>query len=182
MQKAMTFINLDSSEALRTYAFEKLDRLDKFLQSKAQANVVLTVEKFRHIAEINIKADGFMVNAREETSDMYSAIDMALDKIDKQIKKNKDKFKKRRSTSAKYKAMSNAQMNEETPAESAQDDTPKLMTIKNVEYKPMDVEEAVMQMRLIKDNFLVFADAETEQINVLYRLKDGNFGLIQPSV
>jgi len=84
MQKAMTFINLDSSEALRAYAFEKLDRLDKFLQSAAQANVVLTVEKFRHIAEINIKADGFMVNAREETSDMYSAIDMALDKIDKQ--------------------------------------------------------------------------------------------------
>ncbi len=181
MQKAMTFINLDSSEALRAYAFEKLDRLDKFLQSAAQANVVLTVEKFRHIAEINIKADGFMVNAREETSDMYSAIDMALDKIDKQIKKNKNKFKKRRSTSAKYKVLSNEQMNQDKPAESEQDDMPKLMTIKNVEYKPMDVEEAVMQMRLIKDNFLVFADAETEQINVLYRLKDGNFGLIQPS-
>ena len=73
-------------------------------------------------------------------------------------------------------------MNEDKPPKSEQNDMPKLMTIRNVEYKPMDVEEAVMQMRLIKDNFLVFADAETEQINVLYRLKDGNFGLIQPSV
>ena len=61
------------------------------------------------------------------------------------------------------------------------DDTlPRIMRIKNVEYKPMDVDEAVLQMRLINDNFLVFADAQTDQINVLYRLKDGNFGLIQP--
>ncbi|MBW2601541.1 MAG: ribosome-associated translation inhibitor RaiA [Deltaproteobacteria bacterium] len=180
MQKSVTFINLDSSEALKAYAFEKLDRFDKFLQSAAKANVVLTVEKFRHIAEINISADGFTVNAREETSDMYSAIDMGLDKIDKQIKKNKDKFKKRRSLAAKHKTFPYEEISEELSADAEQDSAPKLMRIKNVQYKPMDVDEAVLQMRLIKDNFLVFADAETDEINVLYRLKDGNFGLIQP--
>ncbi len=185
MQKSVTFINFDSSEALKAYAFEKLDRFDKFLQSAAKANVVLTVEKFRHIAEINISADGFMVNAREETSDMYSAIDIGLDKIDKQIKKNKDKFKKRRSLAAKHKTLHYEEISGELSADSEQDSeqdsAPKLMRIENVEYKPMDVDEAVLQMRLIKDNFLVFADAETNEINVLYRLKDGNFGLIQPS-
>lgn len=180
MQKTVTFINLDSSEALKTYAFEKLDRFDKFLQNPAKANVVLTVEKFRHIAEINISGDGFTINAHEETSDMYSAIDMALDKIDKQIKKNKQKFKKRRSTAARSKSYPHEGIGEVAPEISGEDVLPKIMKIKNVEYKPMDVDEAVLQMRLINDNFLVFADAQTDQISVLYRLKDGNFGLIQP--
>jgi putative sigma-54 modulation protein len=180
MQKSVTFINLDSSETLRTYAFEKLDRFDRFLHNPAKANVVLTVEKFRHIAEINISADGFTINAHEETSDMYSAIDMALDKIDKQIKKNKQKFKKQRSTAARSKAYSHESKGA-MPSEVLDDDElPRIMRIKNVDYKPMDVDEAVLQMRLINDSFLVFADAETDQINVLYRLKDGNFGLIQP--
>ena len=180
MQKSVTFINLDSSEALKTYAFEKLDRFDRFLQNPAKANVVLTVEKFRHIAEINISGDGFTINAHEETSDMYSAIDMALDKIDKQIKKNKQKFKKHRSTAARSKAYPHENTGAMSPEVSSDDILPRIMRIKNVEYKPMDVDEAVLQMRLINDNFLVFADAQTDQINVLYRLKDGNFGLIQP--
>ena len=103
MQTSVTFINLDPSEALKAYASEKLDRFDKYVDNPAKANVVLTVEKFRHIADINISADGFVVNGHEETSDMYSAIDMALDKIEKQIKKNKTRYKKRRSTAAKTK-------------------------------------------------------------------------------
>lgn len=180
MQKSVTFINLDSSEALKTYAFEKLDRFDRFLQNPAKANVVLTVEKFRHIAEINISADGFTINAHEETSDMYSAIDMALDKIDKQIKRNKQKFKRRRSTAAKYKAYPHETPDAMSSVALEDEDLPKIMKIKTVDYKPMNVDEAVLQMRLINDSFLVFSDAETDQINVLYRLKDGHFGLIQP--
>ena len=97
MQTSVTFINLDPSDALKEYAREKLDRFDRYVENPAKANVVLTVEKFRHIADINISADGFVVNGHEETSDMYSAIDMALDKIEKQIKKNKTRYKKRRS-------------------------------------------------------------------------------------
>lgn len=180
MQKSVTFINLDSSDALKTYAFEKLDRFDRFLQNPAKANVVLTVEKFRHIAEINISADGFTINAHEETSDMYSAIDMALDKIDKQIKKNKQKFKKHRSTAARSKAYAHEDREVVSSEGLDEESLPRIMRIKNVDYKPMDVDEAVLQMRLINDNFLVFADSQTDQINVLYRLKDGNFGLIQP--
>jgi len=180
MQKSVTFISLAPSESLKTYAFEKLDRFDKYLANPATANVVLTVEKFRHIAEINISADGFMINAHEETSDMYSAIDMALDKLDKQIKKNKEKYKKSRSTAARQKTFPYQQTGVTASGDVELESMPKVTRIKNIEYKPMDVDEAVLQMRLIKDTFLVFTDAQTQQIHVLYRLKDGNFGLIQP--
>jgi len=111
---------------------------------------------------------------------MYSAIDMALDKLDKQIKKNKEKYKKSRSAAAKLKTFPYEQTGAASSAELEHEPMPRVMKIKNIEYKPMDVDEAVLQMRLIKDSFLVFTDAQTQRINVLYRLKDGNFGLIQP--
>jgi putative sigma-54 modulation protein len=180
MQKSISFINLDSSDALKSYAYEKLDRFDKFLENPARANVVLTVEKFRHIAEISISADGFMVNAHEETSDMYSAIDMALDKLDKQIRKNKKKLKKRRSTGAKSKTFPYEETASPLGAP-AEETMPEIARVRSIEYKPMDVDEAVLQMRLIKGSFLVFTNSQTDQVNVLYRLKDGNYGLIEPS-
>ena len=181
MQKSVTFVNLDPSETLKAYAFEKLDRFDKYLENPAKATVVLTVEKFRHIAEINISADGFVINAHEETSDMYSAIDMALDKLDKQIKKNKKKFKKRRSTAARSKTFLYEERGVTSSGDLGQEPMPRIMRIKSIEYKPMDADEAVLQMRLIKGSFLVFTNAQSQQVNVLYRLKDGNYGLIQPS-
>ncbi len=180
MQKSVTFINLDPSETLKAYASEKLDRFDKYLENPAKANVVLTVEKFRHIAEISISADGFMINAHEETSDMYSAIDMALDKLQKQIKKNKEKFKKRRSTAARSKTVLYEDTGVVFSGAPEEETVPTVAKIKSIEYKPMDVDEAVLQMQLIKDNFLVFTNAQSSQVNVLYRLKDGNYGLILP--
>jgi len=180
MQKSISFINLDSSDALKSYAYEKLDRFDKFLENPARANVVLTVEKFRHIAEISISADGFMVNAHEETSDMYSAIDMALDKLDKQIRKNKKKLKNRRSTAGKSKTFPYEETASPLRAP-AEETMPEIARVRSIEYKPMDVDEAVLQMRLNKGSFLVFTNSQTDQVNVLYRLKDGNYGLIEPS-
>ena len=181
MQTSVTFVNLDPSETLKAYACEKLDRFDKYVDNPAKANVVLTVEKFRHIADINISADGFGVNGHEETADMYSAIDMALDKLEKQIIKNKKKFKRLRSTAARSKMSRYEETDVMVPGDLEQEATPRIVRIKNIEYKPMDVDEAVMQMDLIKGGFLVFTDSQTEKVNVLYRLKDGNYGLIQPS-
>ncbi len=181
MQTSVTFINLDPSETLKAYACEKLDRFDKYADNPATANVVLTVEKFRHIADININADGFVVNSHEETSDMYSAIDMALDKLEKQIIKNKKKFKKRRSTAARSKTFRYEEANLASPGDLEQEGVREIVKIKNIEYKPMDIDEAILQMDLIKDSFLVFTNAQSSEVNVLYRLKDGNYGLIQPT-
>ena len=174
-------MNLDPSETLKAYACEKLDRFDKYVDNPAKANVVLTVEKFRHIADINISADGFVVNGHEETADMYSAIDMALDKLEKQIIKNKKKFKKLRSTAARSKMSRYEEAAVTAPGDLEQEAAHPIVRIKNIEYKPMDVDEAVLQMGLTKGSFLVFTNSQTEKVNVLYRLKNGNYGLIQPS-
>jgi len=176
MQTSVTFKNIDSSENLRSYVSDKLDRFDKYLYNPAEASVVLSVEKFRHIAEININGDRLNIIGKEETEDMYSAIDMVLDKLEKQIKKNKEKLSDKR-TGAKYRSKSGVA----TESAMREDNFEKQIKIMNIEYKPMDVDEAVMQMELVDDNFLVFTNARDSRINVLYRRKDGHYGLIQPN-
>jgi len=175
MQTSVTFKNIDPSDHLKTYVGDKLNRFDKYLYNPAEANVVLSVEKFRHIAEISIAGDRLNLNGKEETEDMYSAIDMALDKIEKQIKKSKQKTRERRAGKGRnVPAMADV-------AALADDDAEKEVVIKNIDYKPMDTEEAIMQMELVGNTFLVFTNAHSGQVNVLYRRNDGNFGLIQPS-
>jgi len=180
MQTSVTFKNIDPSDHLKSYVSEKLDRLDKYLYNPAEANVVLSVEKFRHIAEIKILGDRLNINGKEETNDMYSAIDMVLDKIEKQIKKNKQKIRKHRTnTNSIGKTMAANQSL--AVADEHEEDLPEgRIRIENIEYKPMHIEEAVMQIELNNDSFLVFTNASTDKVNVLYRRKDGDFGLIQP--
>jgi putative sigma-54 modulation protein len=176
MQTSVTFKNLDPTDTLKSYVRDKLDRFDRLLDNPAEANVVLLVEKFRHIAEININGDRLTINGKEETNDMYSAIDMVLDKLEKQIKKNKQKIRERRpGVKDINKGLMEADLN--LPDEELERE----VKIKNIEYKPMDVEEAVLQMDLLNNNFLVFTNARSDQVNVLYRRKDGHYGLIQPN-
>jgi len=176
MQTSVRFKNLNSSDTLKSYVQNKLDRFDRLLDNPAEANVVLSVEKFRHMAEINIIGDRLTINGKEETIDMYSAIDMVLDKLEKQIKKSKEKIRQHRSgAKARNKSMLAEEIN--FPEEELE----RQIKIKNIEYKPMHVEEAVLQMDLLKDNFLVFTNARSDLVNVLYRRKDGHYGLIQPN-
>jgi putative sigma-54 modulation protein len=176
MQTSVTFKNLDSSDTLKSYVQEKLDRFDRLLDNPAEASVVLSVEKFRHMAEINIIGDRLTINGKEETIDMYSAIDMVLDKLEKQIKKSKEKIRERRSgAKARNRSMLAKEIN--LPEEELE----RQIKIKNIEFKPMHVEEAALQMDLLDDNFLVFTNARSDQVNVLYRRKDGHYGLIQPN-
>jgi putative sigma-54 modulation protein len=175
MQTSVTFKNIDPSDHLKSYVGEKLNRFDKYLYNPAEASVVLSVEKFRHIAEINIVGDRLNINGKEETEDMYSAIDMTLDKLEKQIKKNKQKTRERRAGKGKSKHSA------DTTLMAMEEDNEKQVVVKNIDYKPMDVDEAIMQMDLMNGNFLVFTNARSDQVNVLYRRNDGDFGLIQPS-
>jgi putative sigma-54 modulation protein len=172
MNTSVRFKNLEPSDALKSYVSEKLNRMEKYFNGPAEANVVLSIEKFRHSAEINIMGDRLIINGKEETEEMYSAIDMVLDKLEGQIKKSKQKGRKYRS-----KGKTGA-MRSEQPGD-MEGDQPRVR-VHHIEFKPMDVDEAVMQMDLINDTFLVFTNARTESVNVLYRQKDGNYGLIQP--
>ena len=183
MQTSVTFKNLDPSDHLKIYVGDKLNRFDKYLDNPAEANVVLSVEKFRHIAEIHITGDRLTIKGKEETNDMYSAIDMVLDKLEKQIKKNKQKTRDRRSGAKAKAAGIKAEnlMPEPEPVQEVYEKAGKEIIVKNIEYKPMDVEEAALQMDLVSDSFLVFTNSKTDRINVLYRRNDGNYGLIQPT-
>jgi len=176
MQTSVTFKNIDPSDHLKSYVSDKLDRFDRFLDTSLEANVVLSVEKFRHIAEINISGGKLNIIGKEETGDMYSAIDLVLDKIEKQIKKSIEKTRDRWTGSKSRKKEMAADENL-VPDE----DPVREIKIKNIEYKPMSVEEAALQMDLINNNFLVFTNSRTNRINVLYHRKDGHIGLIQPS-
>jgi putative sigma-54 modulation protein len=175
MQTSVTFKNLEPSEHLKSYVTEKLNRFDKLLDNPAEAGVVLVVEKHRHIAEVNISGDRMSINGKEETGDMYSAIDMVLDKLEKQLKRSKQKIRERRAS-----AKGQTRTIREEASRLAEEEPAREVKIESLEYKPMDVEEAVLQMDLTDQGFLVFTNARSSQINVLYRRKDGHYGLIQP--
>ncbi len=178
MQTSVTFKNIEPSDTLKSYVTSKLEKLDKLLDNPAEANVVLSVEKIRHITEIKLLGDRLNLNCREESNDMYSSIDLALDKLEKQVKKNKQKNRKHRQGPREERKEMPLQETE-NPGRGEDYSNPRIR-IQNIEYKPMDIEEAGMQLELTPDSFLVFTNARTNQINVIYRRNDGDLGLIQP--
>ena len=173
----ITFRNLDSSDAIRNYATDRVSRVKKYLESPFDANVVLSVEKFRHIADVTISFDGSTINGQEETEDLYSAIDMVMDKIERQVKKFRGKQIKRKGSN---KARSVQYTEEVIIPESTEDVGVRIISTESLHAKPMDAEEAVMQLDLSNNEFLVFTNARSQKINVVYKRKDGNYGLIQP--
>lgn len=178
MQITTTFRHMESSEALKSYAEEKLGRVQKYIDEPIVAQVFLTVEKIRHIAEITINAKGITIKASEETNDMYAALDAVIDKIERQMRRYKERLKAHKPASESEERKVKKTILEAESIEQQQE--PVIIRSKTFSIKPMSVEEAVMQMDLLHKDFLVYRDAATEGINVIYRRKDGNYGLIEP--
>ncbi len=178
MQIATTFRHMEASEALKSYAEEKLGRVQKYIDEPIVAQVFLSVEKIRHIAEITITAKGITIKASEETNDMYAAIDAVLDKIERQLRRYKEKIKEHKPSGEVQERKVTKSIVEAESLGVQQE--PVIIKSKTFSIKPMSVEEAVMQMDLLHKDFLVFTDSVTEDINVIYRRKDGNYGLIEP--
>ena len=179
MQVAVTFRHMDSSEPVRSYVVEKLARVKKYIDEPVEAQVVLSVEKkIRHKAEVTLTAKGITIKAVEQTEDMYAAIDGLLDKIERQLKRYKDKIKRHKPLTGRERQVAKTVF----AAQSIDEGHPEPVIIKSDTFhvKPMSVEEAVMQMDLLEKDFLVFTDSNSADINVVYRRKDGNYGLIVP--
>jgi putative sigma-54 modulation protein len=178
MQTTITFKKIDSSDSLKSYVHKKLAKFDKMLDSPGEAYVVLSVEKIRHIAEIKLTCDRLKIHASENSENMYSSIDALMDKISIQIKKHKEKIKRHMS--------GNKQSIKNEPAESqfSEDisDNPMLdqIIVETIDYKPMDIEDALIELDSGRQSFFVFNNARTEQLNVLYKHNSGKLGLIQP--
>jgi putative sigma-54 modulation protein len=178
MQITTTFRHLDPSDALKSYAEEKLERVNKYIDEPVVAQVFMTVEKIRHCAEVTLTAKGITIKASEETNDMYSAIDAVVDKIERQLRRYKERIKDHKPTSESLDRQVKKSI---VAAESIdQQQEPVVIRSKTFSIKPMSVDEAVMQMDLLHKDFLVFTDSVTNSINVVYRRKDGNYGLIEP--
>ena len=177
MQISVTFRHVDPTPALRAYAEEKLERVKKYLRRPVDAHVILSVAKERHVAEITLKADHVTMFAQEETHDLYSAIDLALDKLEHQAQKLKAKRGNHRARRAEPAEVTTSILAASSRARGA--DLAVIRT-ERVTAKPMTLEEAVEELGGSQDGFLVFTDASSQKLAILYRRPDGNYGLIEP--
>lgn len=172
MQISVVGKNLELTEALREYAEKKTAKVAKFFeQNPLEAQVTMGVERGKHIVDITVSVDGLLLRGEEKTGDMYASIDGAIEKIERQIHKHKTRINRRLRGANQVVAM---------PSEIVEIEEPKIVKTKRFAVKPMSVEEAVMQMDLLGHDFYVFSNADTDEVNVVYRRKDGNFGLIEP--
>lgn len=162
--------NIDVTDALKDYVVKRVSKLEKYLDSFGDAQVTLTVEKDSHKVEVTVPVNGMILRGEEATGDMYASVDLVLEKLEKQIEKYKGRLMRRR-------VRSDRPVGELQPEEG---DGPKVVRTKRFPIKPMPVDEAILQMNLLGHSFFVFSNAETGQVNVVYRRKDGNYGLIEP--
>lgn len=177
MQVLVTFRHVAPSGALRDYAEEKVNKIQKYVRRVNDAHVILAVDKRRHIAEVTLNAARHTFTATEETSDLYAAIDLAMDKIERQVKKLTAKRKDRKHKTARETVASEPKA---PPARRAV--AGRITRTERVPVKPMSVDEALLQMKLMKNEFFLFRNAENDAVSVLYRRKNGDYGLIEPEV
>ncbi len=217
MQLSITFRHMDASDFLKSYAQEKVERVNRLLDRAGEAHVVLSLERHLHNADIQIQSGRFVLRGREKSEDMYASIDAAVDKIERQLKRYKDKLKDHHSRKyahhgagvlAERRVRHNIFELPEPGAEGYEAPNPndaETVELSEAEYKSalaaapqavdssrvirtneflaraMTVDEAVMQMDLMNSAFYVFTNAETHEMNVVYRRDDGRYGLIEAS-
>ncbi|MCR4426134.1 MAG: ribosome-associated translation inhibitor RaiA [Firmicutes bacterium] len=170
--------NLVVTDALRAYAEKKLAKIEKFFERGIiDSQVSMGIERGMHDVDITIQVDGLLLRGEETTPDMYASIDGAIDNIERQIRKYKTKINRKLRQMGDNLVESAVGPVEPAEAEAFE---PKVVKTKRFAIKPMSVEEAIMQMELLGHDFFVFSNANTEDVNVVYRRKDGNYGLIEP--
>lgn len=173
---------LPVTEALRDYAEKKLSRLDKYFEAPlaSDAQVTLSVIKNKHVVEVTIPLPGVLLRAEERNDDMYAAIDLVVDKLERQIRKHKTRVNRKLRQDRGLKALfTEDSAGAVTVAEAEEDDAFEVVRTKRHTLKPMDVDEAILQMNLLGHNFFVFINDDTKEVNVVYRRHDGKYGLIE---
>ncbi len=166
--------NIEITPALREYVEKRIGKVTKYFDTLGEITVILTVAKDDHVVEVTVPVNGMLLRGEENTNDMYTSIDLVVEKIERQVRKYKTKIARRlRSGMFKGELISNG---DEKPSI----DEFKVVKTKKFAIKPMNVEEAILQMKLLHHDFFVFLNGDTEEVNVVYCRKDGNFGLIEP--
>ena len=175
MKYTITGRNIEITESLRTAVQEKIGKLERYFSQDAEAQVTLSVEKNRQKIEVTIPVKGSIIRAEQVSSDMYVSIDLVEESIETQLKKYKnkiiDKYQDKKNFSKEF-----------IDQEFEEEDEIKIVKSKRFDFKPMDPEEACMQMDLLGHNFFAFIDSETDQTCVVYKRKNDTYGLIEPEI
>jgi putative sigma-54 modulation protein len=187
MQVNTTFRHLEATEALKEYVREKVERVTKYLERAGEAHVVLSLERHLQHADITIHAGPFVLRGREKSEDMYASIDLAMDKIERQVRRYKEKLKNhhaKRFVHHQMQALNHLRVRHDVvsvPEPEKPTAEPATRVVRSNEFlaRPMTVDDAVMQMDLMNNDFLVFTNADSKEMNVIYRRKDGYYGLIE---
>ncbi len=173
MQFSVTARNLEITPALRAYAEEKLSRLTRYLEHIVTLHVVLSVNKHRQIAEVTLRVRDLTIRAEEEGNDLYSSIDLVAEKLERQILRYKERI-------LAHSARGGNRGGRNAIVAPVAEEEPRVVKTKRFAVKPVGVDEAILQMNLLGHNFYVFRNSTTEEVNVIYRRRDGHYGLIEP--
>lgn len=175
MRFTITGKNIEVTEGLRSAIEEKIGKLDKYFSSETEAMVTLSVEKERQKIEVTIPVKGNIIRAEEVSNDMYVSIDLVEEIIERQLRKYKNKIVESKQAAADF----NRQY-----VDNDYDEEPEIKIVRSKKFgiKPMDPEEACIQMELLGHNFYVFSNSETDEVNVVYKRKNNTYGLIEPEL
>ena len=159
------------TEAIKSQIEEKLGKLDQYFEKpeELKAYVVVRVRNKEQIIEVTIPTPKFTLRAETSEEDLYTAIDLTMDKLERQIRKNKTKMRRKFKDVLQYEMMMDITEDEEESS---------IVKRKAIELRPMDEEEAILQMELVDHDFFVFKNVDTESVSVLYKRKDGSYGII----
>lgn len=172
----VTFRHVDPSQALKDHVTEKLGKVQKVVDKTFDAHVTLSVEKYRHIAEVFLTGKGITIKAFESTEDLYSAIDLVCDKVERQLRKYRDRKKDKGAGVVPEPIVSGSSLTIRDEAGKA-----RIVHTDNFLPKPMSVEEAARHLDLLQIDVVMFVNQETNQPSVVFRQQDGNIGFTEPS-
>lgn len=187
MQLDITGRHIEITPALREYAEEKLGKLERLLDGPLEIHVVLGIEKHRHMAEIQVKSRTGVFSGTQETGDLYASIGEVVDKLERQALKHKEKMRTRRVKRGPRRPEAAAVIEanaapgpSRADSESDAGSAPRIVRSHRYRIKPLSAEDAVLELESSAEDVLVFRDAETDGVHVVYRQKDGNFALVEP--
>ena len=164
--------NIDVTEGLKEAIYEKIGKLEKYFNPDTEVNVTLSVEKMRQKIEVTIPIKGSIIRAEQVSDDMYVSIDLVEDIIERQMRKYKTKLASKIHAESTFQPYFQQEETEDEPI--------RIVRTKQFAVKPMDIEEACVQMELLGHSFFVFRNAETDEVNVVYKRKGNTYGLIEP--
>ena len=177
MKISVTFRNREGDDWHKEYIDQRLKKLEKYLDTPVEARVVLSVEKFRNVAEVNLMANGQTLNAKEEAKEMNLAIDNAVEKIERQLKKRKERTRGHKTNASRAEGAA--------PREVYPDDDEaqeaRIVEMRKVVLKPMSLEDAIMEIDVSRNRFVVYRDSSTEKVSIIYVRDDGKYALIETS-